>query len=149
MLVNQAVSAATQAGLMVLRPFAHAYSVGVPYGEVLAQAPAAGASVPLGTRVVLTVSDGPPPAPGAAPSIPDVLGVDVRTAERMVEGAGCNINPLAVFAFSDTVAQGLIIAQSPSPAVSAPAGTVVTLTVSLGVQVTYVGESSVTVPVMH
>ena len=149
MRLDEAITAATQAGLMVLRPFSFVPSVTVPYGEVIAQTPAAGASVPLGTQVTLTVSTGLPLPPAVAPSIPSVVGVDGFTAERMVENAGCNVNPLWVFAYSPTVAQGLVIAQSPSPALSAPAGTVVTLTVSMGVQVTYVGETSVTVPVMH
>ena len=148
-LLNDAITLATQAGLMVMRPVTHAYSTTVPYGYVISQVPAAGTNAPLGTMVFLTSSDGvPPPAP-PTPNIPNVVGMDRYTAERVIENNGCNVNPVYVFQNSDTYAQGVVMAQSPGPVFPAPAGTVVTLTISLGVAVSYIGLGTVVVPVMH
>lgn len=149
-LLNDAITLATQAGLMVLRPVSHAYSFDVPYGYVLAQTPAAGTSVPLGTMVILTESLGPPPPPKPTPNIPNVVGMARFDAEAMIEDNGCNVNPLYTFQFSSTYAQGLVMAQSPTfTPIPVTAGTVVTLTISLGSQVIYPGTSPVVVPLMH
>lgn len=149
MLLNDAITAATQAGLVVLLPVAHAYSATVAQGDVISQSPASGASVPLGTQVTLTASDGPAPSQLPTPNIPNVVGLDIPTAERAIEQAQCNVNPVYVYATSNTYAQGLVSAQSPAPSGSVAARTVVTLTISLGISLTYAGRGNVTVPVMH
>jgi len=148
-LLNDAITAATQAGLVVLLPVPHAYNATVAQGSVISQSPAAGASAPLGTQVTLTVSDGPAPAPLPTPNIPNVVGLDIPTAERAIEQAQCNVNPVYVYLTSNIYAQGLVAAQSPAPSGSVARGTVVTLTISLGIQQTYAGIGNVTVPVMH
>lgn len=148
-LLNDAITLATQAGLMVLRPVAHAHSDFVPYGSVIAQVPPAGISVKLGTMVILTASDGPFPPPPPTPNVPNVLNMRLLDAQQAIEANGCNVNSFLKFQNSGTVAQGLILAQSPSPSGSVPAGTLVTLTVSLGIAISYYGTGPVVVPVMH
>jgi len=148
-LLNDAITRATQAGLNVIRPVMWAASSTVPYGYVIAQNPAAGTIVPLGLNTYLTASNGPAPPPGPLPNIPNVLGMARFDAEKLIEDNGCNVNPVYVFANSNTYAQGLVMAQTPGPQSPVTAGTVVTLTISLGIAITYYGSGGVTVPLMH
>lgn len=148
-LLNDAVTLAVQAGLMTVPPYPIAYSLTVPYGYVIAQSPAAGVSVPLGTRVTLIVSAGYPNPPGPTPAVQNVLGMRILDAEAYIEDNGCNVNPIYKFQYSNTYPQGTVMAQSPAPGGPVPAGTIVTLTVSLGIQINYIGSTSVIVPVMH
>nr|MBP8297471.1 PASTA domain-containing protein [Burkholderiales bacterium] len=98
-----------------------------PAGQVLAQAPAAGASLLTGEAVALAVSTGPAPA-----VVPFVVGKQLSAATTQVEGLGFTV--AVTPQFSNTIPVNQVMAQSPA------AGTVlapvpanpVTLTTSAG-----------------
>jgi len=97
-------------------------------GIVIRTDPAAGTSVPKGTRVVLIVSAGKEQV-----KVPSVIGKSLAEAKSAIEAAG--LVATTAEAFSDTVAKGNVIEQSPDPDVLVYAGSTVTVTVSKGSEV--------------
>src|SRR5207245_7022052 len=57
-----------------------------PQGTVIWQEPPPGVSAPAGLRVTLVSSSGPPKIP-----VPDVAGLDVALAQRLVAAAGMTV----------------------------------------------------------
>ncbi len=55
----------------------------IPAGEIIRYEPPPGTIVPVGTDVVIVVSDGPRPRP-----VPDVIGLDVADATEILEADG-------------------------------------------------------------
>lgn len=113
-----------------------AYSDTVAAGQVIAQVPEPGAKVAANAQVVIQVSE------GAAPkmvTVPDVSGQSQSAAEDALEKAGLDAEVYKVY--SDSVAKGKVIGQSPSAGAKVEAGTAVGVAVSLGK-----GTGAVTVP---
>ncbi|KUK49393.1 MAG: Serine/threonine protein kinase [Actinobacteria bacterium 66_15] len=102
-------------------------------GLVIRTEPAAGATVPKGTSVVLYVSAGVEQV-----EVPDVTGKTVANATAELEGIGLNVKTTE--SFSDTVAKGSVISQSPDANVVLKAGSTVTLEVSKGPEVIIVPD---------
>ena len=105
-----------------------------PAGTVLAQDPVAGRSLMLtdeGMPVRLSVSTG-----YVLSEVPNVVGSDYREATRVLQNAGFVVE--ISNQTSQTVAKDLVISSSPSAGESISAGSTVYLTVSSGVQISYV-----------
>jgi serine/threonine-protein kinase len=102
-------------------------------GLVIRTEPAAGATVPKGTSVVLYVSAGVEQV-----KVPSVVGKTVANATAELEGIGLKVKTTE--SFSDTVAKGSVISQSPEANVVLEAGSTVTLEVSKGPEVIIVPD---------
>lgn len=126
-LVGQPVSGAdgllTAAGLTQgpaeVRSDAH------PRGEIIAQSPASGTRVAVGSAVSLTVSDGP-----ATTLVPVLVGQPLSAATDILLAAGLTLG--AIDLRSDARPRGEIVAQSPASGTRAAVGSAVSLTVSDG-----------------
>lgn len=102
------------------------YSETVPNGRVISSSPAAGTSVRVGTAVDLVVSKGLPPV-----TVPDVTNKPYDEAQRTLESLGLTISQ-SDQKYSEQVAKGSIITQSPAPGANVTRGTAVNVVVSLG-----------------
>jgi len=92
-------------------------------GTVLAQSPAANASVPEGSTVTLTVAREPQDV-----KVPDVTGEPADQAVNDISNA--NLSPTTVSkAVTDPAQDGVVIKQSPSGGKKAKRGDKVTLTI--------------------
>jgi serine/threonine-protein kinase len=118
-----ALSKIATAGLQAVEATAHSETA--PVGSVISQDPAAGASVPRGSAVTITVSLGPNKV-----SVPNVVGSSQAGATLALQGRGLQVT--VVTAPSAEVAAGNVIAQDPVANESVPAGSRVTITVSSG-----------------
>jgi serine/threonine-protein kinase len=107
--------------------FVNEVSEKVPRGEVISQDPSAGDRVKEGSTVTARVSAGR----GTA-AIPPVEGLSEGEAKNAISQAG--FNPKVTHEFSDTVAKGQVISQSPAPGTELTKGRTVNLTVSKGRQ---------------
>ena len=92
-----------------------------PKGQVVETNPAAGESVPEGTKVTVLFSDGPE-------NVPDVVGMDEDDAKKALEDAG--FKAFVVTSSDTTEEKGTVIEQSPSGGQPKPEGTEVTIVVS-------------------
>lgn len=102
-----------------------AYSETVASGKVMAWAPDHGPQ-PRGTRVTVTISQGPRPR-----TVPDFSGGDTYgQAASQLQGLG--LVPLRQGVYSDTVSAGQVVTTSPGPGLTVPRGADVTVSVSLG-----------------
>ena len=79
-----AAAALTAAGLVPAQ--ANAYSSTVPSGQVISSTPAAGTTQPFGSRVVVTVSQGPQPV-----TVPNVVGQSVTAATAALQALGLKV----------------------------------------------------------
>jgi len=97
----------------------------VPHGAVLWQDPPPETILPPGATVQLTVSDGPAPV-----TVPDVVGLSLPYAERILNAAGIKIGNV------DTVRAapepGVVMSVRPPPGNGRPRGSSVDLLVSGG-----------------
>ena len=98
----------------------------VPAGAVIAQDPAGGTAVTLGTSVNLVVSTGPCPV-----TVPDVVGLAQATAQAAITAAGLAVGDVSVNC-SDTVPAGDVISQAPTAGNLVEPGTSVDLVISTG-----------------
>lgn len=94
-------------------------------GVVISADVTVGAQIPVGSTVRLTASAGPEGA-----DVPAVTGSTYEEAERKLTGLGFAVT--RVEAYSDTVAAGFVVSQTPDAGNKVAKGTNVTLTVSLG-----------------
>ena len=101
------------------------YSTTVPEGYVILTVPSDGTQVPDGTIVDVVVSSGAPLV-----EVPDAVGDDQATAVDAIEGLGLTAN--VSYAYSDEVADGLVISQDPAAGSGAVSGSTVYIVVSLG-----------------
>lgn len=115
---------------------AAAYSSTVTAGVVIAQVPSAGAMVSAGEQIVVQVSKGVAPKTVA---VPNVKGKTQSDATSAIQKAGLKAKVYSVY--SDTVAKGKVIGQSPTGGTKVTSGTEVGIAVSLGK-----GVGAVTVP---
>ena len=123
--VTDVVAALQLAGFQVAEPF-HANHDTVPAGNVVAMSVESGASLPVGTEISVTVSDGP-----ALLTIPSVIGEERQHAIAVLELA---VGPTVTVTeeASMDVAAGLVISQTPLPDADAHRMDPVTIVVSLG-----------------
>ncbi|MDN3238575.1 Stk1 family PASTA domain-containing Ser/Thr kinase [Glycomyces tritici] len=104
----------------------HEYSVDAKAGEVIRTDPPAGQEVKSGTPVTLFVSDGFPPN-----EVPDVVGLAEADARAAIETEGLPVGEVTRRS-SDTIAEGLVIEQDPSPETPVGPENPVNLVVSSG-----------------
>jgi beta-lactam-binding protein with PASTA domain len=100
----------------------------VPAGSVISQDPTAGTSVAPGSSISLGVSYGP--VMGTA--VPNVLGQPKIDAVATIHGAGLTVVQSDMERGSLTVPEGSVISQDPMAGISVPAGSSVSLVVSVG-----------------
>ncbi len=122
-LEKDAVNALNNAGLKVVKNYE--YSDSVDAGKVISQTPAGGSSVDSGTTITIVVSQGQ-----KSVNVPSVLGETKDAASSKLTGEGLKV--AVKEAYSDSVAAGKVISQSIASGKTVPAGTTVTITVSLG-----------------
>lgn len=94
-------------------------------GVVISANVEVGAKIEAGSRVILTVSAGT-----QGVEISEVTGYTFTEASNKLTGQGFLVNKAE--AYSDTIEKGIVISQSPLGGTKAPAGSVITVTVSLG-----------------
>jgi serine/threonine-protein kinase len=99
---------------------------GVPLGMVAAQNPAANERAREGVAVALAVSF----SDGTQSLVPNLAGLTQVTAESVVTAS--ELVPLVTEQYSDTVADGMVAAQSPEPSAQVSAGSTVVIVVSKG-----------------
>ena len=121
--VEQAQDRIRQAGLEPETKFEP--NASVPENTVFDQNPKGGAEAERGSTVELKVSQGKPLKP-----VPDVVGLDVREATRILQEAGFTVE--RVDEPSDDKPLNQVMDQDPDPEDEAPEGSAVTLTVSSG-----------------
>ncbi|QDW63582.1 Stk1 family PASTA domain-containing Ser/Thr kinase [Oerskovia sp. KBS0722] len=121
---GEATEALKDAGFTVGEPV-EAYSDTVPAGTVVSVSEAEGTSVPHSTVPVLTVSQGPAPV-----TIPQVVGLGKDAALTALTDLG--LDPSSTDDYSETVAAGLVISQTPENGTEGHRGDKVALVVSLG-----------------
>ena len=92
-------------------------------GTVLAQAPAAGASVPKGSQVTLTVAKAPPDV-----SVPEVRNQRSNAARAQLSHAGFKVK-VRHQDVTDPAQDGVVIEQSPQAGGRAPRGSTITIVV--------------------
>ncbi|MHC4154768.1 MAG: PASTA domain-containing protein [Planctomycetota bacterium] len=100
------------------------YSDAVGAGLVISQTPAPNTPVLIGSFVNLVVSLG-------LPEVPDVVGMTEANAVAAVTAVD-NLTTSVTDEYSDTVAVGLVISQTPAPNTPVLIGSSVNLVVSLG-----------------
>lgn len=93
-----------------------------------------GTRIPTGTTVTLTVSSGK-----EGREVPNVVGLSDKDAVKQLEAQGFSVNRTE--SYSSSVEKGNVISQSPEGGQKAPAGSVITVNVSLGKE-----DSKVRVP---
>jgi serine/threonine-protein kinase len=93
-------------------------------GVVLSSTPAAGTTVPRGTRVALLVSAGQ-----GELSLPDVIGRDLDSARGLLEQIGLVLAPLEYDSLS-SLPSGTIIGQTPAAGAAVATGSTVTLRIA-------------------
>ncbi len=97
-----------------------------PEGNVIAQNPTPGASVPVGTSVNLTVSTGP-----CYIIVPDVTNKSLEEAETILQGSGLSIENIE-YSCDDNIPINTVISQNPQPGSQVPPQSNVDLVVSTG-----------------
>ena len=101
------------------------FSDTIPSGYIISTKPIAGAKVPRDTQIIATVSKGIAPVPLAS-------YVGKSSDQALTELTAAGLKPVSKMAYSDTVAAGIVISQSPKGGGNVGKGTVVKLVVSQG-----------------
>jgi serine/threonine-protein kinase len=117
--------AALEAAGLTLGDTQTPYDDVAPQGSVMAASQEPGASVPKGSEVVLTVSQGPAPV-----TIPQVIGATQEQATEDLESEGLVVT--VTQAFSGTVPAGVVIDQDPKQGTAGHRRDPVTVVVSQG-----------------
>lgn len=104
-----------------------AYSLTVPRGSIIRQEPPAGSHVRVGTTIELTVSKGENSAP-----MPDAVGEPLADVRGPLDAA--SIKVMVEYIHSETVAEGIVISQSPNPGVVLRGSETARFTVSRGAE---------------
>jgi serine/threonine-protein kinase len=95
-----------------------------PKGEVVAQTPAGGTVIALGSLVTIEVSNGVP----AIVVVPKVVGLKSDAAQTALKDAGFLVK-IVFKDVTDPARYGVVLAQSPGGGAKADQGTTVTITV--------------------
>jgi beta-lactam-binding protein with PASTA domain len=96
-----------------------------PKGQVVAQNPPAGSSVPGGTTVTLLVSSG---KGGGSVGLPNVVGLPVGTARTLLGALGFRVG----IGYTSGGPRDRVVSQSPGAGTQLPRGAYVTLVVGRG-----------------
>ena len=123
-LEKDAFNALTAAGFKVEKSYE--YSDSVDAGKVISQSPNGGTAA-SGSKVTIVISQGQ-----KSVDVPSVLGMSEEKAQNTLNNAGLKV--AIEEAHSDSVAVGKVIQQSIASGKTVPAGTTVTITVSLGAE---------------
>lgn len=99
----------------------------VPDGNVISQDPFAGSTVKQNTKVLLTISQGPKYV-----KVPDVVRKEKEAAEVEINNAGFEVSESEDY--SDEVAAGSIVSQTPEAGSDAVEGSTVKLVISKGAE---------------
>ncbi len=121
----EAMEAITDANLTVGAIDSSVYDEVAPLGVVIGQSEVAGSELETGTIVDLTVSAGPEPR-----VIPDLSNRTLDEATAVLVELGLIV--VAAEDYSETVAEGLVMAVTPEPGISVARDAEVTVTISLG-----------------
>ncbi|ANE04417.1 Stk1 family PASTA domain-containing Ser/Thr kinase [Corynebacterium crudilactis] len=105
------------------------YSDNVVEGDVVSLTPATGTALNVGETVQIHLSRGPAPV-----EIPDVSGLDVNQATRVLEGAGLKVERTEE-AFDAATPKGDVIGTSPAVSTEVKRGTTLVLQVSNAISV--------------
>jgi len=122
---SQASTAISGAGLSIETVTTQS-STTVPVGDVISQSPAAGASVPAGWPVDLSVSSGPPLV-----SVPNLTSDTESAAIGVLKALGLTVTTVTSLPSSASVA-GQVTGQSPAAGTLVAPGSAVSLTVNGG-----------------
>jgi penicillin-binding protein 1A len=95
-----------------------------PSGTVVSQNPGGGAKLLQGNVVTIFVSTGQ-----AVTTVPNVVGLDVSTAQEQLSGLSLSSTVSSV---NDDTPSGMVLSQNPAPGTAVPTGSQVTLYVSTG-----------------
>jgi len=133
-MAQAAAESAITSALLIVGNVTTAYSDTVAAGDVISQNPTAGASIAAGSTVDIVVSLGVQMV-----TVPDVTGMAQAAAEAALTAAQLTTGNVTT-AYSDTVAAGDVISQSPTAGASVPHDSAVDLVVSLGVQMVTVPD---------
>jgi beta-lactam-binding protein with PASTA domain len=133
---SEASSSLAAVGLRLGRQYKVSNSK-VPEGKVAKQHPGAGTKVEQGSSIWVTVSSGPsavriPDLPSAV-RIPDLIGKNASEASRTLVDMGLTLSHQNE-APSEVVPEGEIIEQTPEAGTEVKPGSLVSVTVSLGVE---------------
>jgi beta-lactam-binding protein with PASTA domain len=96
-----------------------------PQGTVIWQDPPPGTVLPPNAVIQLVLSSGP-----ALVAVPDVIGLNLSTASKILAAAGVRVGSVDTTAAGDEV--GVIVATRPAAGVGRPRGAAVALVVSRG-----------------
>jgi penicillin-binding protein 1A len=97
-----------------------------PAGTVVAQSPAAGATVTLGAGVTISVSDGKGPPPVPKNKVPNVKGDYWEDAKETLEDAGFNVS-VREQCTDNPLEEGIVLSQDPAGGKKAEEGSTVTI----------------------
>ena len=111
----------------------YAYSADVAQGNVIEQSPNAGSLAKSGDNVKIVISRGKEQAEATSVAVPGVTGLTEDAARSAIQNVGLAVGNVSS-AYSDSVASGQIIYQSPVADTAVDAGTAVDCVVSMGAE---------------
>ena len=111
----------------------YAYSADVAQGNVIEQSPNAGSLAKAGDNVKIVISRGKEQAETTSVAVPGVTGLTEDAARSAIQNAGLAVGNVSS-AYSDSVASGQIISQSPVADTAVDTGTAVDFVVSMGAE---------------
>lgn len=111
----------------------YAYSADVAQGNVIEQSPNAGSLAKSGDNVKIVISRGVEQAETTSVAVPGVTGLTEDAARSAIQNVGLAVGNVSS-AYSDSVASGQIISQSPVVDTAVDAGTAVDFVVSMGAE---------------
>ena len=111
----------------------YAYSADVAQGNVIEQSPNAGSLAKSGDNVKIVISRGEEQAEATSVAVPGVTGLTEDAARSAIQNVGLAVGNVSS-AYSDSVASGQIISQSPVVDTAVDAGTAVDFVVSMGAE---------------
>ena len=127
----RAVSAVINGGILVT-PHVAAYAAD-EQGNVIEQSPNAGSLAKSGDNVKIVISRGEEQAETTSVAVPGVKGLTEDAARSAIQNVGLAVGNVSS-AYSDSVASGQIISQSPVADTAVDAGTAVDFVVSMGAE---------------
>ena len=111
----------------------YAYSADVAQGNVIEQSPNAGSLAKAEDNVKIVISRGKEQAETTSVAVPGVTGLTEDAARSAIQNAGLAVGNVSS-AYSDSVASGQIISQSPVADTAVDARTAVDFVVSMGAE---------------
>lgn len=111
----------------------YAYSADVAQGNVIEQSPNVGSLAKSGDNVKIVISRGKEQAETTSVAVPGVTGLTEDAARSAIQNVGLAVGNVSS-AYSDSVASGQIISQSPVVDTAVDAGTAVDFVVSMGAE---------------